>query len=61
MYYTAEDLGYVGHEIAESRRNKVKQIAGGIASLVRHLKQKQPLAERSKSEVQESKSQKVEE
>jgi len=38
MYYTAEDLGYVKAEVAESRRNKAKQIAGGIASLIGHLR-----------------------
>jgi four helix bundle protein len=40
MYYSAEDLNYVKPEVAESRRNKAKQIAGGITSLVTHLKLK---------------------
>lgn len=40
MYYSAEDLNYVKPEVAESRRNKAKQIAGGITSLVTHLKKK---------------------
>ena len=40
MYYTAEDLGYVAHELAEVRRNKTKQITAGISSLISHLKQK---------------------
>ena len=39
MYYTAEDLGYAKAEIAEARRNKSKQISGGIASLIGYLKQ----------------------
>ncbi len=38
MIYTAEDLGYVTQELAESRRNKTKQIAAGISSLIGHLK-----------------------
>ncbi len=38
MYYSAEDLDYVKAEIAESRRNKAKQISGGITSLAKHLK-----------------------
>ena len=42
MYYTAEDLGYVRQELAELRRNKTKQIAAGISSLIGHLKQNKP-------------------
>ena len=38
MYYTAEDLSYVEPELAELRRNKTKQIAAGISSLMAHLK-----------------------
>ena len=38
MYYAAVDLGYVTQELAESRRNKTKQIAAGISSLIGHLK-----------------------
>ncbi len=38
MYYAAEDLGYVKPDIAVTRRNKAKQIAGGIASLSGHLR-----------------------
>jgi four helix bundle protein len=40
MYYAAEDLGYLEHELAEVRRNKTKQIAAGISSLIALLKQK---------------------
>ena len=40
MYYTAEDLCYAKPEVAESRRNKAKQISGGIASLIGYLKEK---------------------
>ncbi len=62
MYYTAQDLGYVELELAELRRNKTKQIAAGISSLMTHLKQKKPSVEKSKgpkSKVQESKSRRV--
>ncbi len=38
MYYAAEDLGYVKPDIAVTRRDKAKQIAGGIASLSGHLR-----------------------
>ena len=38
MYYSAEDLGYVDAEVAATRRNKAKQIAGGISSLGGHLR-----------------------
>lgn len=38
MYYTGEDLKYVTPETAETRRNQVKQIAAGIASLAAHLR-----------------------
>ena len=38
MYYTAEDLSYVTAELAEVRRNKIRQIAAGIASLAGHLR-----------------------
>jgi len=40
MYYTAEDLDYVQADISENRKNTVKQIAAGIASLNRHLRSK---------------------
>ena len=40
MYYTAEDLDYVQTDISENRRNTLKQIAAGIASLNRHLRPK---------------------
>jgi four helix bundle protein len=36
-YYPAEDLGYVGEDIANERRTVVKQISAGIASLMSHL------------------------
>ena len=38
MYYTAEDLWYVTPETAETRRNKARQIAAGLASLAAHLR-----------------------
>ena len=38
MYYTAEDLGYVIAKVASQRREKMKQLAGGIASLTSHLR-----------------------
>ena len=34
MYYSAEDLTYVDHQTAETRRSRTKQIAAGISSLV---------------------------
>lgn len=41
MYYTAEDLGYVTSEVAETRRNESKRIAAGIASLTGHLRKRE--------------------
>ncbi len=38
MYYAAEDLGYVTKGVAHRRREKLKQLAAGIASLQRHLR-----------------------
>lgn len=38
MYYTAEDLNYVSAEIASQRRDKAKQFAAGIMSLIAHLR-----------------------
>jgi four helix bundle protein len=38
MYYVAEDLGYVTALIAESRRQRARQLASGIASLARRLR-----------------------
>ena len=38
MYYPAEDLGYVTSDVAAKRREKTKQMAGGILSLTLHLK-----------------------
>lgn len=38
MYYTAEDLDYIGSAVAETRRGKAKQISAGIASLTSHLR-----------------------
>ena len=38
MYFAAEDLEYVTHEIAESRRQRVRKISAGIASLSKHLR-----------------------
>lgn len=40
MYYSAEDLNYVTHEIAVQRRQKAKRISGGIAGLTKHLRHK---------------------
>ena len=40
MYYTAEDLNYVPAEIASQRREKAKQLAAGIRSLITHLRVK---------------------
>ena len=40
MYYAGEDLEYATPETAEIRRNKVSQIAAGIASLASHLRLK---------------------
>ena len=37
MYYPAEDLGYVGKDVANERRAVAKQISAGIASLMSHL------------------------
>lgn len=38
MYYPAEDLGYVTAKVASQRREKTKRIAGGIVSLISHLR-----------------------
>ena len=38
MYYVAEDLSYVTPSIAESRRQRVRQLASGIASLADRLR-----------------------
>jgi four helix bundle protein len=38
MYYPAEDLKYVTQQIAMQRREKVKQLSAGIASLASHLR-----------------------
>ncbi|UCE20473.1 MAG: four helix bundle protein [Gemmatimonadota bacterium] len=40
MYYPAEDLKYVTRHIALERREKVKQLSAGIASLASHLRKK---------------------
>ena len=40
MYYSAEDLGYVGPSVAEARRSKARQVSAGIASLATHLRKK---------------------
>ena len=38
MYYPAEDLKYVKKNVAMQRREKVKQLSAGIASLTIHLR-----------------------
>jgi len=38
MYYAAEDLGYVSVSIAEERRDAVRRISGGVASLEKYLR-----------------------
>jgi len=38
MYYSAEDLGYVSSDVADTRRSKARQISAGIASLATHLR-----------------------
>jgi four helix bundle protein len=38
MYYAAEDLGYIDHAMAETRRSKARQISAGIASMTSHLR-----------------------
>ncbi len=38
MYYTAEDLGYIGYATAEQRRVRAKKISSAIFSLRSHLK-----------------------
>lgn len=38
MYSIAEDLGYAAADTCTERREKTKQIAAGIASLIAHLK-----------------------
>jgi four helix bundle protein len=38
MYYAAEDLAYIEPEIAEARRSMAMRIAGGLASLIGHLR-----------------------
>ena len=38
MYYAAEDLLYIEPEVAETRRCAAKRIAGGLASLIGHLR-----------------------
>jgi four helix bundle protein len=38
MYHLAEDLNYVDSDVSSRRRDKVRQIAAGIASLIAHLK-----------------------
>ncbi len=38
MYAVAEDLGYVAADVCTERRDKTRQIAAGIASLIAHLK-----------------------
>ncbi len=38
MCYAAEDLGYIDHAIAETRRSKARQISAGIASMTAHLR-----------------------
>ncbi|MCC7418833.1 MAG: four helix bundle protein [Planctomycetaceae bacterium] len=37
MYYLAEDLGYVSHETADSRRGKARGISSGIAAFRNRL------------------------
>jgi len=54
MYYTAEDLLYIKPEVAEIRRSMAKRIAGGIASLIGHLRKQE-----ESRRVQKSKSPKV--
>ena len=56
MYYSAEDLTYVDHQTAETRRSRTKQIAAGISSLIGHLREESE-GRRGKT----SKSQNVEE
>jgi len=38
MYYLAQDRGYVDEETAVIRRDLAREIAGGISSLIAHLK-----------------------
>ena len=38
MYYDAEDLGYISHEIADERRVCTRSISAGIAGLSSHLR-----------------------
>ena len=40
MYYSAEDLTYVDHQITEARRSRTKQISSGISALIDHLREK---------------------
>ena len=42
MYYAAEDLSYVATNVATQRRDKVRQLAAGIASLKKHVKNWKP-------------------
>jgi len=38
MYYAAQDLNYLNETVANERRIHLRKLAGGIASLHRHLK-----------------------
>jgi len=38
MYYPAQDLGYTTAKVCGQRREKTRQIAAGIASLISHLR-----------------------
>jgi four helix bundle protein len=38
LYYTAEDLNYLGSETAEQRRVAAKKVSGGISSLATHVR-----------------------
>lgn len=42
MYYTAMDLSYVSPETAKQKQARSKNIASGIGSLLKHLRQNNP-------------------
>jgi four helix bundle protein len=42
MYYPAEDLGYVSSEVARNRREKVRTISKGIATLTTRFRPSTP-------------------
>ena len=40
LYNTAEDLGYLTPDFAQTRRERAMKISGGISSLSKHLRNK---------------------